>query len=230
MTTAPFPEHGRPLEWFKSGHSTADGPECAEVALAPHRWAAFLPYSSGRRCPAHLPPRSAASSTPPIPAPGGRRGHRGRRLPGAGDPAAGGGRRPRAGQRGAAGLRGHAEREPAWPPTARTPRTTPQPDHMSRPARTPAPRPPAAACPHSRSHLTDEQETHQFRLNTWRGFIFAPVDSLPVPLIGHHRRGAATNPERLPLLRERIRVYRFRSPSSQRSRSRRDRGPKPQSH
>ena len=67
--TNPSTEHGRPLEWFKSSYSTADGPECVEVALttgtihvrdskhihgprlafAPHQWTAFLPYASGRR-------------------------------------------------------------------------------------------------------------------------------------------------------------------------------------
>ncbi|MBT3162628.1 DUF397 domain-containing protein [Streptomyces sp. Vc74B-19] len=57
------------LTWFKSSYSTNDGPECVEVAHAPAavhvrdskripgphltfsptRWAAFLPYASGRR-------------------------------------------------------------------------------------------------------------------------------------------------------------------------------------
>lgn len=55
------------LEWIKSSYSTADGPDCVEVAtalatvhvrdskipdgprlaLAPTTWATFLPYASG---------------------------------------------------------------------------------------------------------------------------------------------------------------------------------------
>ncbi|CAL9316606.1 DUF397 domain-containing protein [Streptomyces griseoincarnatus] len=57
------------LTWFKSSHSTDDGPACVEVAATPDtihirdskhiegphltftptQWAAFLPYASGRR-------------------------------------------------------------------------------------------------------------------------------------------------------------------------------------
>ncbi|WP_149547240.1 DUF397 domain-containing protein [Streptomyces marokkonensis] len=67
--TSPSTEHGSALEWFRSSYSTADGPECVEVAVAPRtihvrdskhihgprltfapeQWAAFLPYASGRR-------------------------------------------------------------------------------------------------------------------------------------------------------------------------------------
>ncbi|MFD1657293.1 DUF397 domain-containing protein [Streptomyces caeni] len=56
------------VEWIKSSYSTADGPDCVEVAAAPDRilvrdsknphgprlplaptaWAAFLPYASER--------------------------------------------------------------------------------------------------------------------------------------------------------------------------------------
>ncbi|MFF3453709.1 DUF397 domain-containing protein [Streptomyces sp. NPDC002730] len=28
-------DHGRELEWFKSSHSTDDGPSCVEVAASP---------------------------------------------------------------------------------------------------------------------------------------------------------------------------------------------------
>ncbi|NEC47322.1 DUF397 domain-containing protein [Actinospica acidiphila] len=57
------------LMWFKSSHSTDDGPACVEVAttpdiihvrdskhiegphltFSPTQWATFLPYASGRR-------------------------------------------------------------------------------------------------------------------------------------------------------------------------------------
>ncbi|MFC7511203.1 DUF397 domain-containing protein [Streptomyces thermocarboxydus] len=57
------------MTWFKSSHSTDDGPACVEVATTPDsihvrdskhiegphltftptQWAAFLPYASGRR-------------------------------------------------------------------------------------------------------------------------------------------------------------------------------------
>ncbi|MEU7473880.1 DUF397 domain-containing protein [Streptomyces sp. NPDC044984] len=69
MTTNRPTGNGPALKWFKSSYSTNDGPECVEVALAPetihvrdskrihgprltfapHQWAAFLPYASGRR-------------------------------------------------------------------------------------------------------------------------------------------------------------------------------------
>ncbi|MFJ8198081.1 DUF397 domain-containing protein [Streptomyces sp. NPDC096152] len=59
---------GTEVEWTKSSYSTADGPDCVEVAavpdrilvrdskapqgprltLAPDAWATFLPYASGR--------------------------------------------------------------------------------------------------------------------------------------------------------------------------------------
>ncbi|MCT7353383.1 DUF397 domain-containing protein [Streptomyces sp. 15-116A] len=60
---------GNALEWFKSSYSTNDGPECVEVAFAPHtihvrdskhipgpqlafsfeHWADFLAHASERR-------------------------------------------------------------------------------------------------------------------------------------------------------------------------------------
>ncbi|MDX2682686.1 DUF397 domain-containing protein [Streptomyces soliscabiei] len=60
-------EADRELEWIKSSYSTAEGPDCVEVAatpatvlirdsknpggprlaLTPTTWAAFLPYASG---------------------------------------------------------------------------------------------------------------------------------------------------------------------------------------
>ncbi|WP_432156464.1 DUF397 domain-containing protein [Streptomyces sp. bgisy153] len=64
--TNPPTGNGSALEWFKSSYSTADGPECVEVAHAPstvhvrdskhihgprlafepHHWAAFLTYAA----------------------------------------------------------------------------------------------------------------------------------------------------------------------------------------
>lgn len=60
--------NGSALEWFKSSYSTADGPECVEVAVAPttirvrdskntdgpqlafgpKQWAAFTTYAADR--------------------------------------------------------------------------------------------------------------------------------------------------------------------------------------
>ncbi|WP_030869767.1 DUF397 domain-containing protein [Streptomyces sp. NRRL S-37] len=68
MSVKPPTSDGTELAWFKSSYSTDDGPACVEVALtpgtihvrdskhiqgprlafAPHHWAAFLPYASGR--------------------------------------------------------------------------------------------------------------------------------------------------------------------------------------
>ncbi|MGX1545696.1 DUF397 domain-containing protein [Streptomyces adustus] len=67
MTLKASAADGSPA-WIKSSYSTADGPDCVEVAahphgilvrdsknpdsprlaLAPTAWAAFLPYASGR--------------------------------------------------------------------------------------------------------------------------------------------------------------------------------------
>ncbi|GGS12722.1 DUF397 domain-containing protein [Streptomyces humidus] len=64
----PSAEADRELEWIKSSYSTAEGPDCVEVAaapahilvrdskrpqgprltLAPTAWTAFLPYASDR--------------------------------------------------------------------------------------------------------------------------------------------------------------------------------------
>ncbi|GAA2537011.1 MULTISPECIES: DUF397 domain-containing protein [Streptomyces] len=69
MSVKPPAGDGTELAWFKSSYSTDDGPACVEVAFAPetihvrdskhihgprltfapHQWAAFLPYASGRR-------------------------------------------------------------------------------------------------------------------------------------------------------------------------------------
>ncbi|GAA2443077.1 DUF397 domain-containing protein [Streptomyces glaucus] len=68
MTTKPPAGHGSELKWFKSSHSTDDGPACVEVATAPgtvhvrdsknrlgprlafrpREWAAFVSYAAGR--------------------------------------------------------------------------------------------------------------------------------------------------------------------------------------
>jgi hypothetical protein len=68
MTLKASREAGADVEWIKSSYSTADGPDCVEVApnkarilirdsknpagprlaLAPATWNAFLPYASGR--------------------------------------------------------------------------------------------------------------------------------------------------------------------------------------
>ncbi|MFJ5264397.1 DUF397 domain-containing protein [Streptomyces sp. NPDC088387] len=67
MMTSPTTDTGSALEWFKSSYSTADGPECVEVAFAPEtihirdskhtqgprlavstpHWAAFVSYAAG---------------------------------------------------------------------------------------------------------------------------------------------------------------------------------------
>ncbi|MEU7383796.1 DUF397 domain-containing protein [Streptomyces sp. NPDC042207] len=67
MTQKPATGDGAALEWIKSSYSTAEGPDCVEVAavpehilvrdsknpdgprlaLPPATWAAFLPYASG---------------------------------------------------------------------------------------------------------------------------------------------------------------------------------------
>lgn len=64
----PASGNGSALEWFKSSYSTADGPECVEVAFAPQTihvrdskriqgprltfgpqgWTAFLSYAADR--------------------------------------------------------------------------------------------------------------------------------------------------------------------------------------
>ncbi|MCH0563125.1 DUF397 domain-containing protein [Streptomyces sp. MUM 2J] len=68
MTLKPFGGAGSDSEWTKSSYSTAEGPDCVEVAAAPGTvlvrdsknphgprlaldptaWATFVPYASGR--------------------------------------------------------------------------------------------------------------------------------------------------------------------------------------
>ena len=68
MSVKPSAGHGSELNWFKSSHSTDDGPACVEVAstpgtvhvrdsksrqgprlaFGPQEWAAFVSYASGR--------------------------------------------------------------------------------------------------------------------------------------------------------------------------------------